>query len=78
MTDNKIDKIQEDITEIKVDMAKISVTLEKNTDSLELHMKRTEASERRLNILEGVWYTLCAGGAVILGLHMMGILQRLF
>jgi hypothetical protein len=43
--DTKLDKIQEDIGEIKV-------TLGKNTASLEEHMRRTEALEKRV---ESLW-----------------------
>jgi hypothetical protein len=41
---HKIDKLQEDITEIKVTMAR-------NTESLEHHMRRTDALESIVDIL---------------------------
>lgn len=43
--DQKIDKILEEITEIKITMAK-------NTSSLEDHMRRTELNEQRLEKFE--------------------------
>lgn len=43
--EEKLDKVQEDISEIKV-------TLARNTASLELHMKRTEMAEEALTLLK--------------------------
>ncbi len=76
--ESKIDKIQEDVTEIKVTLAEMAVTLKVNTADLEKHMSRTEAAEKRLNILEGAWYALCALGALIVGLSSLGVFSNLF
>lgn len=46
--EDKIDKILEDMVELKVDMAETKVTLHRNTDSLELHIKRTNILEEKL------------------------------
>jgi phosphoglucomutase len=46
--EDKLDKILEDITGLKVDMAETKVTLDRNTDSLEIHMKRSDAIEAKL------------------------------
>jgi hypothetical protein len=42
---DKLDKIAEDVTEIKITMAR-------NTASLELHMERTNIAEENLKILK--------------------------
>jgi hypothetical protein len=48
----KLGKISEDITEIRVDVGKINVTLDFQQKILAEHMKRTELSEQRLQKLE--------------------------
>lgn len=58
--ENKLERMQEDITDIKVILAQ-------NTTSLELHMRRTEASEKRLAILEK-YAAMAVGGLGLLSL----------
>lgn len=88
MQDNKLDKIQEDVTEIKVSLAEFKaethVILKTNTDSLVEHVKRTTLAEQRISTLEdrdnqfrGAWLALGFFSALILALHQLGILQRL-
>lgn len=85
MTENKLDKIQDDLTDIKVTLAENTLVLRANTDSLVEHVKRTALAEERISTLEdrdnkftGAWLALVAVGGLILGLHELGILQKLF
>ena len=41
MDTDKLDRIKDDITDIKVTLSKIESTLERNTDSLDTHIQRT-------------------------------------
>lgn len=45
MDQDKLDKIAEDVSEIKVGQAKHEIYLERNTKSLEEHMRRTDVLE---------------------------------
>lgn len=45
MDQNKIDKIAEDVSDIKVGQAKLGIYVERNTKSLEEHMRRTDVLE---------------------------------
>lgn len=65
--DQKLDRIQEDITHIKV-------TLARNTTSLEEHMRRTEILEKKIEPLEKNMYRIL--GAVALLAVMAEILFR--
>lgn len=83
--ENKLDKILEEIIEIKVSQAKTEVTLDANTKSLEEHIKRTNILEKKTeelqkltNKLSGVWYALTVVGVIIVALQSMGILNKLF
>lgn len=83
--ENKFDKMAEDITDIKITLTKNTAILEANTASLVHHIKRTDLNEERIAKLEntsslakGIWYAMCGTGAIILGLHALGILQKLF
>jgi predicted nuclease with TOPRIM domain len=51
-TDSKLDKIRDDVNEIKVTLAKIEGTLERNTDSLIEHVKRTDLLETKVELLK--------------------------
>lgn len=84
MQENKLDKIQEDVTEIKVSLAETNIILKMNTESLVEHVKRTTLNEERISVLEdrdsqyrGAWLALVAIAGIILGLHQLGILQKL-
>lgn len=50
----KLDKIQDDTTDIKVRLARHEVILEKNTVDLERHIKRTDLLEEKLELHEAV------------------------
>jgi len=52
--ESKIDKTIETVADMSLTMAKMEVHVEKNTSSLEIHMKRTELSEARLERLEKI------------------------
>lgn len=76
--EDKIDKILEDINEIKIDVIR-------NTDSLELHIKRTEILESELKPIKtfyervmAFFWTLCSIGGVLLGLKELGLLDKIF
>ena len=86
--DEKIDKVQEDVNEIKLILAR-------NTASLEEHMKRTAIAEERIEIVQEQLSTqiepikrhvimvntgmkvLAALGAILLFLNELGILSKL-
>jgi len=87
--EKKIDKIQEDITEIKQ-------TLVKNTASLDLHIYRTTLAEQRIeelhdednkmkdkldahiNQIKGAAKMIALIGSILVALWQMGILAKLF
>lgn len=87
--ENKLNKIQEDIVEIKE-------TLARNTTSLELHMQRTELAEKRIELLQtqgsnlkdkvnahinkvkGAAIAISVIGTIIFALWQMGVLAKLF
>lgn len=52
--ESKVDKTIETVTDISLSVAKMEVHVEKNTSDLEVHMKRTELSEARLERLERI------------------------
>ena len=49
---DKVDKILELVTEVRIDQAKQAVVLQRNTDDLELHIKRTALAEERIEAME--------------------------
>lgn len=49
--ENKIDKILEDLNEVKVVQARHTVLHEKNTEDLERHILRTNLAEERIEML---------------------------
>lgn len=87
--EEKLDKVQEDVNEIKVILAR-------NTTSLEEHMKRTAIAEERIELVQeqmnvqiepirrhvitvNTAIKLIAGaGAVLLFLNELGLLNKLF
>lgn len=82
--EDKIDRILEEITEIKVTVARQDITLETNTESLKEHMARTAMAEIRIddlekhkNMVQGAMWILGVLGAVVSGLYKAGILQKL-
>lgn len=52
--ESKIDKTIETVADISLTVAKMEVHVEKNTQDLEVHMKRTELNEIRLERLERI------------------------
>ena len=52
MDDLKLDKIKDDVNDIKVSLAKIESTLERNTESLIEHVKRTNLLEDKVEVLK--------------------------
>lgn len=52
--ESKVDKTIEVVADISLSVAKMEVHVEKNTQDLEIHMKRTELSEARLERLERI------------------------
>lgn len=83
--EEKLDKIVDDISDIKQTMAT-------NTASLETHIRRTDLAEERMDgmdnkitplekhvaFMKGAAWALGIVGAMLIGLHQFGILQRLF
>lgn len=71
--ESKMDKTIEAVTDISLIVAKMEVHVDKNTQDLEIHIKRTELSELRLERLEkveqwlrgAVWITIALGGLAI-------------
>ena len=50
MTDNRVDKIQEDITDIKITLAVNTQLLSQQITQLSEHMRRTDANEELIKI----------------------------
>ena len=72
----KIDKIQEDVTSIKIDIAEIKKDISRNTADLEAHMEQTRLLKAEMNnrvtpiedhikMLRG-WKVAIVGAAAIL------------
>lgn len=68
------DRIREELTGIKVELAKMNTTLSANTESLKLHVKRTDLNEQRIHGLERWLLGFLASGL----LAMLAILVKLF
>lgn len=89
--EDKLDSIAEDVVVIRIMMAKQEVNLARNTDSLEAHMSRTEAAEKRIEMLQedvtkldkhkerviGALQILALVGAITAFLFSSGILKKL-
>lgn len=89
--EDKLDSIAEDVVVIRIMMAKQEVNLSRNTDSLEDHMSRTVAAEKRIEMLQtditkldkhkervvGALQILVVIGAVTAFLFSSGILAKL-
>lgn len=83
--EEKLDKIVDDISEIKT-------TLAINTASLETHIKRTEIAEENISkiqedikpikshvaFVKGAMWALGVTGGILFALQQMGILSKLF
>lgn len=82
---DKLDKMQEDISDIKTTMAV-------NTSSLETHIHRTDLAEIRIteqedrikplekhmSFVKGAIWAIGATGTILFALQQMGILSKLF
>lgn len=49
---NKLDKISDQISDMRVEQARLNVLWEENKDDWRAHMKRTAVSEDRLDMVE--------------------------
>lgn len=96
MDNNKLDKILESLDKVKDDMSDMKVTMAANTATLEVHVKRTDLAEENINQLrtniteelkpikshiafvKGAIWALGITGAIILGLGELGILSKIF
>lgn len=105
--ENKIDKILEDLNEVKIIQARHTVLHEKNSEDLERHILRTDLAETRIEMLTKadselkdelmqeitpiknhintinvavkiLLWVMATMGAILLGLHQLGILNKLF
>jgi uncharacterized membrane protein (DUF106 family) len=52
MDENKLDKIRDDITDIKISIGKIESTLDRNTADVEKHIKRSDNYEDEMKKLK--------------------------
>lgn len=52
--ESKVDKTIEVVADISLSVAKMEVYVSKNTSDLEIHMRRTELNENRLERLERI------------------------
>lgn len=52
MDEQKLNKMSEDITDIKISLAKIEGTLERNTNDVEKHIKRSDNYEDEISKLK--------------------------
>jgi hypothetical protein len=50
---NKLDKIQEDVGDLKVENVKQTVGIERNAEDLKKHMKRSDELEEIVNLHKG-------------------------
>lgn len=96
MDNNKLDKILESLDKVKDDMSDMKITMAANTATLEVHVKRTDLAEESINHLresfieelkpikshvsfvKGAIWALGISGALIFGLSQMGIFSKLF
>ena len=77
--ESKMDKTIDAVSEIALNVAKIEVYVEKNTDDLEIHIRRTDLAEIRLERLEKVeqwlrgamWITMGLGALLITAVKLL-------
>ena len=72
----QLEKIKEDVTDIKVTLERNTVILEHNTESLKNHMLRTQQNEHEIKNLRKFQYSIIGGFMVIQ--VAIPILLRLF
>lgn len=75
----KMDKLVEDVTQVRIDVAKIVVVLETNTESLVEHVRRTDLLEKQLNKqqipFEVVKYVVATAGLAYTVLKLLTLLS---
>lgn len=76
--ESKMDKTIDVVTDMSLDLAKLEVHVERNAESLEVHMKRTDLSEHRIERLEkveqwirGAMWILMGLGGLLLGISKL-------
>jgi hypothetical protein len=77
--ESKMDKTIDAVSEIALNVAKIEVYVEKNTNDLEIHIRRTDLAEIRLERLEKVeqwlrgamWITMGLGALLITAVKLL-------
>lgn len=69
----KVDKTIEAVVDISLNVAKMEVHLERNTDSLSEHMRRTDASELRIERLEKIEHWMRGAVWIILGIGSISL-----
>lgn len=89
--EDKIDRILEEITEMKITATKQEANLLRNTENLEAHMARTAQNEEMIEAIKadiepikkhvvfvkGAIWMLGFVGAVLAGLYKSGIIHKL-
>lgn len=90
---NKLEKILEQLSDIKVVLERHTVLHEKNTDDLAEHIRRTDLLETKLEeelgpikshvtkvdiTIKVIGIAAATLGAILMGLHELGILKKLF
>lgn len=70
----KLDKLLEVQTEIRVDVAGIKKDVGRNTKDLSEHIRRTEVAEERISVLERLAIQNSAVWKVVLGLSVVATL----
>ena len=76
---DNMERVHQDLSDIKVSMERIRVTLEHNTANLGEHMRRTEIGEHRLEKLENVnsfgrWAIVSLIGIISVAATVKGLL----
>ena len=66
--ESKVDKTIDAVMDISLVVAKMEVHVERNTDNLEVHMRRTELSEIRLERIEKVEQWMRGAAWITIGL----------
>jgi hypothetical protein len=62
--DELLKELRQDVKEIRKDVKAIASHTARNTTSLEVHMARTEANEKRLDLVEKVLLGIVLSGGV--------------
>lgn len=76
MSQDKLDKIQDDVSELKSGQARLEVHVEEMKEDIRYHIRRTDLSEIRIERLEKIeqwlrgatWITLGLGSILLIAL----------